>query len=108
MLSFLFFFFCGFAVEMEVWGALLEVRVCTANYPGFYFCLRLDSFPLSNTSNILGFTTFEAVLFITLMLAVLTLLLTLPHRSIMLAACYDLQLRFKTVQLSGHAHNGNL
>lgn len=26
----------------------------------------------------------------------------------MQAACYDLQLRFETVQSSGHAHNGNL
>lgn len=43
-----------------------------------------------------------------LTLAVLALLIKLSHRSIIQAACYDLQLRFETVQSSGHAHNGNL
>lgn len=93
--------------------ALLEVRVCATNYAGFYFCLQLDLFPVFNTSNIL-YIKYIGVYYIgggvvhDLTLAVLALLLKLSHRSIIQAACYDLQLRFETVQSSGHAHNGNL
>lgn len=106
-----FFFFCGYVVEiasLRSGCAVLEVRVCATNYPGFYFCLQLDWFPLFNTSNIFGFTSLEAVFIHDLMWAILALWLKLSHRSIMQAACYDLQLRFETVQSSGHAHNGNL